>query len=108
MSLGAYFDMPKRLNTRQVLRHARSASGGGSGEHRVPVKISGGGRVRSPDPDGFSVCFFFVFTTSRKVTHMNVALVVKSLAWPCSRRFDRQGFKITSGRANRVETDYYY
>ena len=52
--------------------------------------------------------FFFAFTTSRKVTHMNATLVVKSLAWPCSRRFDQQGFKITSGRANRVETDYYY
>lgn len=43
------------LNTRQVLRHARSTSGGGSGEHRGPVKVSGGGRVRSPDPDGFSL-----------------------------------------------------
>jgi hypothetical protein len=84
LSFGANFDMPKRLNTRQVLRHARSTSGGGSGEHRVPVKISGGGRIRSPDPDGFSVCLFFTITTSRKVTHMNAELVVKPLAWPCS------------------------
>lgn len=33
---------------------------------------------------------------------------LKSLAWPCSWRFDQQGLQITSGRANRVETHYYY